>query len=287
MRYISSIECAEKWGISDRTVRNYCKSGKIEGAVLIGKTWNIPEIAKKPSRNRKFEIARVLQEEMQNHRRGGLYHKVQIEFAYNSNHMEGSQLTHDETMYIYETNTIGIENKLYNVDDIIETVNHFRCVDYIIKNYQKKLSEKMIKQLHYMLKINTSDSNKDWFAVGDYKRMPNQVGNIETSLPENVSGEMGRLLDGYSGKTLEDLLDFHVRLERIHPFQDGNGRVGRLILFKECLRNHIIPFIIEEDVKMFYYRGLNEWGSENGYLKDTCLACQDRFQKYLDYFRIR
>lgn len=287
MNYISSLECAKKWGLSDRTVRNYCKDGKIEGVFLTGKTWNIPETANKPERKRKYEIARILQEEMLDHRKGGLYHKVQIELTYNSNHIEGSKLTHDETMYIYETNTIGIENKSYKVDDIIETVNHFRCVDYIIKNYDKKLSEKIIKQLHYILKVNTSDNSKDWFAVGDYKRMPNQVGNMETSLPEDIPRDMQNLLDDYSGKTLDAILDFHVRFERIHPFQDGNGRVGRLILFKECIKNGIVPFIIEDDVKMFYYRGLNEWGNENGYLKDTCLTCQDRFKKYLDYFRIK
>ena len=219
---------------------------------------------------------------------GGIYHKVQIELTYNSNHIEGSRLTHDQTRYIYETNTIGTGDSV-NVDDVVETANHFRCIDLVIEHADDKLSEKLIKELHLVLKNGTSDSRKDWFAVGGYKRLPNEVGGEETTAPEEVPAQMAALLSDYNAlkaKTLAELLDFHVSFESIHPFQDGNGRVGRLILFKECLRNNIVPFIISDDMKLFYYRGLHEWKTEKGYLTDTCLAAQDTFKKYLDYFRI-
>ena len=209
--------------------------------------------------------------------------------TYNSNHIEGSRLTHDQTRYIFETNTIGMGNEVLNVDDVIETVNHFRCIDMIIDNAQAALTEKLIKELHLLLKNGTSDSRKDWFATGDYKRLPNEVGGIATALPEEVAGKMKALLAEYNAKkekSLEDILAFHVRFERIHPFQDGNGRVGRLIMFKECLRYNIVPFIIEDGLKMFYYRGLKEWDKEKGYLTDTCLTAQDKYKAYLDYFRI-
>lgn len=221
--------------------------------------------------------------------KGGIYHKIQIELTYNSNHIEGSRLTHDQTRYIYETNTIGIDEGAVNVDDIVETVNHFRCIDMVIGAANQSLSETFIKQLHQTLKSGTSDSRKDWFAVGAYKKLPNEVGGMETAPPEDVSERMKALIATYKRektKTLEELLEFHVAFESIHPFQDGNGRVGRLILFKECLRNNIVPFIIDEELKMFYYRGLREWKSERGYLTDTCLAAQDKFKKYLDYFRV-
>jgi Fic family protein len=220
---------------------------------------------------------------------GGIYHKVQIELTYNSNHIEGSRLTHDQTRYIFETNTIGMENGTLNVDDVVETANHFKCIDMVIDNAGYALSERFIKQLHAVLKGGTSDSRKDWFAVGEYKRLPNEVGGQDTALPEEVGAKMRELLDDYNSvkeKSLEDIIDFHYRFERIHPFQDGNGRVGRLILFKECLRNNIVPFIIDEELKMFYYRGLHEWKQERGYLRDTCLAAQDKFKSYLDYFRV-
>ena len=220
---------------------------------------------------------------------GGIYHKTQIDLTYNSNRIEGSRLTHDQTRYIFETNTIGAENEVLNVDDIIETVNHFRCIDRIIDHAEAVLTGKFIKELHLILKNGTSDSRKDWFAVGDYKRLPNEVGGMETALPEEVTGRMKALLTEYNAreeKTLEDILDFHVKFERIHPFQDGNGRVGRLIMFKECLKHHMVPFIIEDNLKMFYYRGLKEWDREKGYLTDTCLTAQDRYKAYLDYFRI-
>ena len=209
--------------------------------------------------------------------------------TYNSNHIEGSRLTHDQTRYIFETNTIGITDEGVRVDDIIETSTHFRCIDEIIDNAKSQLSEKFIKHLHFILKTGTSDSKKDWFAVGDYKKLPNEVGGRETTLPEDVSEEMKKLLASYNSKenvTLEDIIEFHVQFERIHPFQDGNGRIGRLIMFKECLKHNIVPFIIEDKIKMFYYRGLKEWNQEKGYLTDTCLSAQDIFKKYLDYFRI-
>ena len=231
----------------------------------------------------------ILQREKNTSLSGGIYHKIQIELTYNSNHIEGSRLTHDQTRYIFETNTIGVTNENVNVDDIVETSNHFRCIDLVIENATNILSEGFIKELHRVLKNGTSDSRLSWFVVGDYKRLPNEVGGRDTTLPENVAAEMKALISSYNAekeKTFEDILDFHYRFERIHPFQDGNGRVGRLILFKECLRNNIVPFIIDEELKMFYYRGLSEWSREKGYLTDTCLAAQDKFKKYLDYFKI-
>lgn len=294
MKYLSVADMAELWGLSERTVRNYCAQGRIPGAFLKGKTWNIPEVAVRPERVNKRQdvpvtLLDVLKEEKAGKVSGGIYHKIQIELTYNSNHIEGSRLTHEQTRYIYETNTIGAPNQIFNVDDIVETANHFKCIDMVIDQAPYALSEKMIKGLHAVLKNGTSDSRKDWFAVGEYKKLPNEVGGRETTPPEQVSAEIRKLLESYSEsnkKTLDEILDFHVRFERIHPFQDGNGRVGRLILFKECLRHQIVPFIIDENFKMFYYRGLQEWGRENGYLRDTCLAAQDEFKKYLDYFRI-
>ena len=294
MAYLSVAQVAEKWNISERSVRNYCAEGRVPGAFLTGKTWNIPDEAEKPSRAKKKVAApatllSTLKAEMTAKRTGGIYHKIQIDLTYNSNHMEGSRLTHDQTRYIYETNTIGVTDENINVDDVIETANHFRCVDLMISGAKAALTEKLIKEMHSILKTGTSDSRLDWFAVGDYKKMPNEVGGQETALPEEVSEKMQLLLCEYNRKetkTLNDLIDFHVRFERIHPFQDGNGRVGRLILFKECLKHNIVPFIISEDLKLFYYRGLKEWGHENGYLTDTVLTAQDRFKQYLDYFRI-
>ena len=294
MQYISVAETAKKWNISERSVRNYCAQGRVPDAFLTGKTWNIPENAEKPERANKgvkspSTLLDILQEEKAKKYSGGIYHKTQIELTYNSNHMEGSKLTHDQTRYIFETNTIGMENEVFNVDDIIETANHFRCIDLIIDNAKVTLTEKFIKNIHLILKNGTSDSRKDWFAVGNYKRVPNEVGGMATASPEEVPAKMKVLLDEYGCKnqiTFEDILDFHVKFERIHPFQDGNGRVGRLLMFKECLKHNIVPFIIEDDLKMFYYRGLKEWNREKGYLMDTCLTAQDRYKAYLDYFRI-
>lgn len=294
MRYLSVAEMAKKWDVSERSVRNYCAKGRVSGAFLTGKIWNIPENARKPERSNKTKekpitLLDILQEEKASKYAGGIYHKTQIDLTYNSNHIEGSRLTHDQTRYIFETNTIGVEKEALNVDDVIETVNHFRCIDMIIDHARATLTEKFIKELHLILKTGTSDSRKDWFAVGAYKKLPNEVGSIATALPEEVSDKMKALLTEYNSKeekTFEDILDFHVKFERIHPFQDGNGRVGRLIMFKECLKYDIVPFIIEDNLKMFYYRGLKEWSNENGYLTDTCLTAQDRFKAYLDYFRI-
>ena len=295
MKFLSVAETAQKWNLSERSVRNYCALGKIDGAYLTGKTWNIPENAVKPDRiNKKPDypttLLEILQAEKNSRVSGGIYHKVQIELTYNSNHIEGSRLTHDQTRNIFETNTIGIENAAVNVDDIVETANHFRCIDYVLETAKKPLSETLIKELHRILKTGTSDSRKGWFAVGDYKKLPNEVGGKETVSPEKVSDEMKALVSTYNAKktkTFDDILDFHYRFESIHPFQDGNGRVGRLILFKECLRNNIVPFIIDDELKLFYYRGLKEWISERGYLRDTCLAAQDKFKLWLDYFRIK
>ena len=239
--------------------------------------------------NRNKLLLDILQEEKTSGYAGGIYHKTQIELTYNSNHIEGSSLTHEQTRYIFETNTIGVEYGSLNVDDVIETANHFRIVSLIIDNAKSTLTQEFIKKLHLLLKNGTSDSRKDWFAVGDYKKLPNEVGGMNTTLPEEVPKKMKELLDEYDAKeekSLDDILDFHVKFEKIHPFQDGNGRVGRLIMFKECLKYNIIPFIIEDDLKMFYYRGLAEWETEKGYLRDICLTAQDRYKTYLDYFRI-
>ncbi len=294
MNYLSVAETAKKWNISERSVRNYCAQERIPGAVLIGKTWHIPENAEKPARSNGKKtpvktLLSILQEEKRTKYAGSIYHKTQIDLTYNSNHIEGSRLTHDQTRYIFETNTIGVENEVLNVDDVIETSNHFRCIDLIIDHAASTLSEHFIKKLHHILKTGTSDSREDWFAVGEYKRLPNEVGGMQTSLPEEVADKMKALLSNYNAvpkKTLDNILDFHVRFERIHPFQDGNGRVGRLIMFKECLKYNIVPFIIEENLKLFYYRGLKEWYNEKGYLTDTCLTAQDKYKAYLDYFRI-
>lgn len=294
MGLCSVAEIAEKWKMSERSVRNYCATGRVEGAVLIGKTWKIPEEAIKPERSNKKEdgtsLLQILQEEKQMRYTGGIYHKTQIELTYNSNHMEGSRLTHDQTRYIFETNTVGVEGEALSVDDIVEAVNHFRCVDKVIDSVGVQLTEKYIKDLHFLLKNGTSDARLSWFVVGDYKNRPNEVGGMETTLPEDVPIKMKALLAEYSvkqEKRLEDILEFHVAFERIHPFQDGNGRVGRLIMFKECMKYNIVPFIIEDAYKMFYYRGLAEWSRERGYLMDTCLAAQDKYKAYLDYFRIK
>lgn len=294
MNYLSVAETAKKWNISERSVRNYCAQERIPGVVLIGKTWHIPENAEKPARSNGKKtpvktLLSILQEEKRTKYAGSIYHKTQIDLTYNSNHIEGSRLTHDQTRYIFETNTIGVENEVLNVDDVIETSNHFRCIDLIIDHAASTLSEHFIKKLHHILKTGTSDSREDWFAVGEYKRLPNEVGGMQTSLPEEVADKMKALLSNYNAvpkKTLDNILDFHVRFERIHPFQDGNGHVGRLIMFKECLKYNIVPFIIEENLKLFYYRGLKEWYNEKGYLTDTCLTAQDKYKAYLDYFRI-
>ena len=294
MTFISVREAAALWGVSERSVRTYCAAGRVDGAILAGKTWLIPEGAEKPSRKPRADavpasLLTILKREKESSLPGGIYHKVQIELTYNSNHMEGSRLTHDQTRYIFETNTIGVSDGSINVDDVVETANHFRCIDRIIEAANAPVTEGLLRELHRILKNGTQDSRKSWFAVGDYKKLPNEVGNRETTPPEKVAAEMRALIGQYNQtkeKTLEEILDFHHRFECIHPFQDGNGRVGRLILFKECLRHRIVPFIIDEELKLFYYRGLAEWPREHGYLTDTCLAAQDEFKRYLDYFKI-
>lgn len=294
MNFLSVAEVAKLWSMSERSVRNYCAEGRIPGAILVGKTWMIPSDAAKPNRkartsNSKKTLLYILKLEKESKLKGGIYHKVQIELTYNSNHIEGSCLTHDQTRYIYETNTIGLTNEVINVDDIVETANHFRCIDLIIDKANLNITENLIKQLHFILKNGTTDSRKNWFVVGDYKKLPNEVGGRVTTSPEKVEGEVKSLIEWYNNiknKTLKDIIEFHYRFECIHPFQDGNGRVGRLLMFKECLKYNIVPFIIDDKLKTFYYRGLKEWKQEKGYLVDTCLAAQDQFKVYLDYFRI-
>ena len=319
--YASVEEVSRVWQVSERSARNYCAQGRVEGALLEGKTWKIPSDAQKPERrprhsSKKETLLTVLKREKEAGLKGGIYHKIQIDLTYNSNHIEGSKLTHDQTRFIFETNTVGITDKAVKVDDIVETVNHFRCIDLIIEGARSKLTESFIKQLHFILKSGTTDSQKSWFRVGDYKLLENvvsdgeagktvrwtvlsespssyaakaSVGGSETTKPVEVAAAMKALLNEYNSKseiTLDDILDFHVRFEVIHPFQDGNGRVGRLIMFKECLKHNIVPFIITEELKMFYYRGIMNWKSVRGYLRDTCLTAQDAMKKALDYFGV-
>ena len=278
MDFITVSQFAELHDLPERTVRNWCAAGKMQGAVLVGKTWSIPADAPLPRKGKVKEtpLLKRLREEKDGQVRGGIYHRTQIDLTYNSNHIEGSRLTHEQTRFIFETNTIGITDESVNVDDIVETTNHFRCIDLIIDRADEKLSENLIKELHRILKSGTSDSRKAWFHVGDYKKLPNEVGGMDTCPPEEVHRRIKDLLSAYHAKkekTLEDLIDFH--------------RVGRLILFKECLANGIVPFIITDDLKLFYYRGLREWGHINGYLTDTCLTAQDNYKALLDYFKIK
>ena len=293
MDYVSTKEYASAHGLAERTVRNYCVQGKIAGARLVGKSWSLPADAPLPARKNASPtvspLLRALREQKEARMKGGIYHRTQIDLTYNSNHMEGSRLTKEQTRYIFETRTVGATDTALRVDDIIETTNHFRCVDLIIDQAQEPLTESLIKQLHRTLKTATSDAALPWFAVGDYKRLPNEVGGQETTPPEEVRKAMGELLRDYRAKRsvgLDDILDFHKRFEAIHPFQDGNGRVGRLIMFKECLAHGIVPFIVTDDLKMFYYRGLQHWPRVPGYLRDTCLTAQDNYKALLNYFRI-
>nr|WP_318681898.1 Fic family protein [uncultured Treponema sp.] len=295
VKYIFVEEAAQKWQISERSARNYCAQGRVEGALLEGKTWKIPSTAKKPERKPRHStveetLLTFLKREKDAALKGGIYHKIQIDLTYNSNHIEGSKLTHDQTRYIFETKTLGVTDKAVKVDDIVETVNHFRCIDLVIEGAHTKLTESFIKQLHFILKSGTTDSQKSWFRVGDYKQFENEVGGSKTTKPAEVAGEIKALLKEYNSKskiTFDDILDFHVRFESIHPFQDGNGRVGRLIMFKECLKHNIVPFIITEELKMYYYQGIKNWNDERGYLRDTCLTGQDAMKTTLDYFGIK
>ena len=295
IEYISVEEASKLWELSTRSVRNYCAQGRVPGALLEGKTWKIPSNAEKPVRKTRHietenNLLAFLKREKDTSLKGGIYHKIQIDLTYNSNHIEGSRLSHDQTRFIFETKTLGITDDAVKVDDIVETVNHFRCIDLAIEGANTKLSESFIKQLHYILKTGTTDAMKSWFKVGDYKMIENEVGGSETVRPEDVATEMKALLADYNSKseiTFDDILNFHVRFESIHPFQDGNGRVGRLIMFKECLKHNIVPFIITEELKMFYNRGIKEWKNERGYLRDTCLTGQDAMKVSLDYFGIK
>ena len=295
IEYISVEEASKLWELSIRSVRNYCAQGRVPGALLEGKTWKIPSNAEKPGRKTRHietenNLLAFLKREKASSLKGGVYHKIQIDLTYNSNHIEGSRLSHDQTRFIFETKTLGITDDAVKVDDIVETVNHFRCIDLAIEGANTKLSESFIKQLHYILKTGTTDAMKSWFKVGDYKMIENEVGGSETVRPEDVATEMKALLADYNSKseiTFDDILNFHVRFESIHPFQDGNGRVGRLIMFKECLKHNIVPFSITEELKMFYNRGIKEWKNERGYLRDTCLTGQDAMKVSLDYFGIK
>ncbi len=289
MEFLSVAQIANLWGVSERSVRNYCAQGRIAGAILVGKTWNIPADAVKPARPTHNALLDVLTNEMQSNRKGGIYHKVQVLLTYNSNHIEGCRLTEEQTRYIFETNTIGQLADNIHVDDVIETANHFACINYVIANAKAPLDEKMIKTLHAMLKSGTADSRKSWFAVGEYKKLPNEVGGKYTCAPEDVKAELSQAIAQYNqidNPTLDDVINFHHRFESIHPFQDGNGRVGRLIMLKQCLAGDIVPFIITDDLKMYYYRGLANWQTDKAYLRDTILTAQDTFKKYLDYFKI-
>ena len=289
MRLVPEEEYAANHGLTVQAVRDYCAEGKLPGAEQEGETWRIPADAPLPDETEHSPLLVALREQMESKMRGGIYHRTQIDLTYNSNHIEGSRLSKEQTRYIYETNTIGVTDEAVSVDDIVETTNHFRCIDFIIEHAEEPLTEEMIKRLHAILKAGTSDADRPWFAVGEYKRLPNEVGGKETTAPEDVPAAMRALLQEYTGKrevSLEEILDFHYRLEMIHPFQDGNGRVGRLIIFKECLAHHIVPFIITEELKMYYYRGLDRWEEVRGYLLDTCLTAQDRYRAILDYFRI-
>lgn len=294
-KFISIKEASIKWNISERSVRNYCAHGRVPSAVFSNGHWLIPEEAKKPLRlnekNNKNHLLERLREEKKHQISGGIYHKLQIDLTYNSNHIEGSELTHDQTRYIFETRTIGLENKnsSVRVDDVVETINHFSAIDRVIDFANYELSEPFIKELHKILKTGTSDSRLPWFAVGEYKKRANEVGDMATTSPQLVGNEMKKLISDYNQKenhSFEEIVEFHVKFERIHPFQDGNGRVGRLIILKECLKNNIVPFVILDNKKMFYYRGLKNWNQQRGWLLDTCLDGQDTVKAYLDYFGI-
>lgn len=296
MKYLTSRQIAAKWGISERSVRNYCILGRVPGAIQGERIWLIPETVEKPNRqirhtNKIRTLLETLKREKDSKLPGGIYHTLQVEMTYNSNHIEGSKLTHEQTRYIFETHSIANDGKVATmVNDVIETVNHFRCIDLVIDAANYKLTEAFIKQLHFVLKVNTIDALNPDFNVGAYKKIDNIIGGVDTVPVKRVPYEMARLLKEYNEKeniTVNDIIDFHKRFEAIHPFQDGNGRVGRLIMLKECLKHNIVPILITDQFKHFYYRGLKEYNHEKGYLIDTCLNGQDIFKKYLDYFHIK
>lgn len=286
---IGKTKLSTEAGLSTRTVAKIAKGEKLSTRSLnrIARYLNVaPELLCRQESDNK--ILQLLRDEKEIQLSGGLYHELQVRMTYNSNHMEGSKLSEDQTRLIFETNTINMGDGIL-VDDILETVHHFRAIDYCIDIAEKKLTEEIIKKLHFMLKHDTKDAALPWFAVGDYKKRANVVGGRETSKPSEVARDMRALLERYNAKdnvTIDDIIEFHAEFEYIHPFQDGNGRVGRLIALKECLKNNVIPFIIEDSKKSFYYRGLSEWRRENGWLVDTCLDGQDTFVKLLDMLEI-
>ena len=295
MRYATIDEIAVSWGISTRQVRSYCASGRVQGAKFERGSWLIPEGAEKPSRKvrtrqTKFRsVLAVLDAERKSKLSGGIYHQLQIDFTYNSNHMEGSRLTHEQTRWIFETKTIGKINAEVPVDDIIETANHFSAVDTVIASARAMLTESYIKRLHAILKSGTADSGKEWFAVGDYKRLENTVGGLDTTSPGKVKAEMKKLLVWYrkTAHSFEDIAEFHVRFEKIHPFQDGNGRIGRLIMLKECLKYGITPILVLDKMRQYYYLGLQEWqknDKQRARLLDTFRAGQDLFIEMFRHF---
>ncbi len=293
MEYLKVKDVAMKWGVSERTVRNYCSSNKISGVKLQGKTWLIPINSKKPQRLNKKGNKNYLLDSLKNEKKSakaaGLYDKLQVDFSYNSNHMEGNKISFEQCKYLYEQNKLPEQLASLNVDDLLEVVNHFACFDMVVENAKKPLSESFIKKLHKTFKNGSSDSRVEGCKAGDYKKFPNEVGGKPTTDPKEVKIYMKSLLDEYNmikEKTLDDILDFHYKFEKIHPFSDGNGRVGRLIIFKECLRNNILPFIIYEDFKAFYYMGLDTWENKRGYLRDTCKSAQESFKNYLDYYGV-
>lgn len=297
MKYLTSKQLSSRLGVSERTIRNYCKQGRFSNAKLYGKIWFIPEDAVMPERKKRngysaSSLLKILKEQKESKLKGGIYHKLMVDLTYNTNHIEGSRLNHDQTRFIYETRTITQDGSLKadRIDDILETINHFDCIDIVIDKAKGKLNERLIKQLHKVLKTGTEDSKKPWFNVGEYKAVPNEVGGKETTKPEEVASKMRKILDAYNLKekhTIEEIIDFHYEFESIHPFQDGNGRIGRLIILKECLKNNIVPIIILDEFKEYYYRGLKEYKNQKGYLIDTCLHGQDIFKEYLDYFGIK
>ena len=286
---IRKTDLALRLGISTRTIAKIAKGEKLSKrsmqkiADYLGKD---PAVLMREVSDNK--ILQVLREEKEMRLSGGLYHELQVRMTYNSNHIEGSRLSEDQTRLIFETNTIDVGDGV-PVDDILETVHHFRAIDYVIDTAEEVLTEEIIKHLHYILKHDTKDSTLSWFAVGDYKKRANVVGGRDTAKPSEVHARMKELLEEYNAKenvTVEDIIALHAEFEHIHPFQDGNGRVGRLIALKECLRHNVIPFIIEDSRKNFYYRGLKEWRNEKGWLTDTCLDGQDTFVRLLDMLEI-
>ena len=288
-------EIAEILGVEPGTISKY-ESGMIEPNIeslkRLADTFNITvdELIKDEEKFdvTKVNVLEVLREQKEMGLKGNLYHNTQVIFAYNTNHIEGSKLTEEQTRYIFETNTILFEGQtVASVDDILETANHFKLVDYMLDVAEEKLTEEMIKEFHKILKEGTSDSRKEWFNVGEYKKLANEAGNMQTSLPKNVVKDMAKLMEWYNSLkkiTIKEIIEFHYRFERIHPFQDGNGRVGRIIAFKECLKNNIIPFIILDKDKLFYYRGLKEYKNEKGFLVDTCLNAQDQYIEMIKFY---